>query len=273
MALLLVAVGCSADDRARGSDTRPTSASETSQGSPTAPTTTIATPDDALLLPDLSSLPAEDVHLEVTADGSRLLRFAAVLANTGDGPVVVRPDESQPCPPGQRFASQVVYVDANDDDAYQPAVDTETSVSPAGCMVDHPTHDHWHLDASAQYVLSTAAPGREPIVSADKVSFCLRDTRPLVVDPDTLAPQAYDGCDRDSVQGITVGWGDVYRSDLDGQALPLPADLADGQYCLSLRADPLDLMREIDDANNAAVVGVRITETTATVAPAASCLP
>jgi hypothetical protein len=220
------------------------------------------------LLPDLISLPATDIHIELDGD-ARVLRFESTLANIGVGPVEIYPDQSQACPPEQRFASQRVYLDADGDGDYSPTVDTSTVVVPAGCMIDHPTHDHWHFDASARYVVS--APGEAtPITYSDKVSFCLRDNEPLYAG---AGAPAYGECERDSVQGITAGWGDIYTSELDGQQLPLPADLPDGRYCLMLSANPYHLLRESDGTNNGARTGVQLTWSTATAAPATGCIP
>ena len=275
--IVLLATACSASDAREGAspggstDAGTPSADTPSPSTPGPGSTPTPTPTPAgppLLLPDLSSLPAEDVHIEVAADGTRLLRFAGVLVNSGPGPLVVVPAGATACPPEQHFASQVVYVDADTDGVHDPATDVEQSVTPAGCMIDHPTHGHWHFDASARYVL-TAPGSTAPIVAADKVSFCLRDSRPLSVDP--IAPETYGECERDSIQGISPGWGDVYRSDLDGQALPLPPDLADGRYCLTLSADPLGLLREVDDDDNAATVSVRVTGATASVVAPGGC--
>lgn len=266
---LVLGVACS-NDAVGETPARPaTSPVATTAAPPTPPSPTPTEPP--LLLPNLSSLPAEDVHIEVAADGTRLLRFAGVLANTGEGPLVVVTDESQPCPPNERFASQVVYLDADRDARYGVEVDTEQSVTPAGCMLDHPTHDHWHFDASASYVVTRPA-SPTPIARSDKVSFCLRDSRPL---PGVAAStETFGDCDYDSIQGISPGWGDVYRSDLDGQALPLPAELVDGVYCLTTSADPRGLLRETREDDNSSTLGVRIDGSTATVvatAPA-TCL-
>lgn len=219
------------------------------------------TPD--LLLPNMSSLPAEDVHIEVLDDGTRLLRFASVLSNTGPGPLMVVTDDSpNECRRGQRFASQIMFVDAREDGRYSRSKDKQHVRSPAGCMLDHPSHDHWHFDASASYVL-TARGSWQPVVSSDKVSFCLRDSRKLP--GPGPAQEQYGDCDQASRQGISPGWGDVYESDLDGQALELPDDLRNGRYCLTLTADPFNLWRETDDTDNSSVVGVRINRDAASV--------
>lgn len=226
----------------------------------------------ALLLPNMSSLPAEDVQIRITDSGQRELRFTAALANTGDGPLIVVTDNGEGCPADQRHASQAIVVDADGDATYTRGTDPPGKRRAAGCMLDHPTHEHWHFDASASYVL-TRPGATEPIAATDKVSFCLRDSRRLGGARWREARETYGDCDRDSIQGITVGYADVYDTETDGQSLPLADDLPDGVYCLTLTADPHNLLRETDENDNAAAVAVRITATTASAERSPACTP
>lgn len=226
-------------------------------------------PVGARLLPNLRSLPAENVHLELV-DGQRRMRFASIIANAGLGPAEVVPDGLLPCPPGQRHASQVLYHDVAGNGRYDLATDAVKTTRPGGCMLDHPEHGHWHFDAMARYTLTR--PGeRSPLVASDKVSFCLRDNRVTPTASPVRFPQFYGDCSRDRVQGITPGWADVYSADLADQHLDLPADLPDGIYCLHNQADPRELLLEAADDDNASVVTVRITATSAALDPADGC--
>ncbi|HJU98885.1 MAG TPA: lysyl oxidase family protein [Jiangellaceae bacterium] len=226
-------------------------------------------PVGARLLPNLRSLPAENVHLEFV-DGQRRMRFASIIANAGLGPAEVVPDGLLPCPPGQRHASQVLYHDVAGNGRYDLATDVVKTTRPGGCMLDHPEHGHWHFDAMARYTLTR--PGeRSPLVASDKVSFCLRDNRVTPTASPVRLPQFYGDCSRDRVQGITPGWADVYSADLADQHLDLPADLPDGIYCLHNQADPRELLLEAADDDNASVVTVRITATSAALDPADGC--
>jgi hypothetical protein len=256
----LLAAGCT-DESAKATD-GPLAADETGPTIP-APESPSTAPEPASLLPNLRSLPAERVSIRRTRDG-RELRFAGILANVGAGPMVVRPDNRSACKVGQRHASQVVYGDTNDNGVYDVRADGELHQLGSGCMLDHPTHKHWHFDAMARYALHQPSSDR-PIEASDKVSFCLRDSRRAP--PLETYPQRYRGCTRDSVQGISVGWADVYRPSLPGQELPLPDDLADGTFCLLTEADPDRLLRETNEDDNAAVVGVQITSAGASLVP------
>ena len=219
-----------------------------------------------LLLPNLRSLPAENVYITGTGD-RRVLRFAGVLANLGPGPLEIAPRRAEECPPQQRHANQALYHDVDRDGRFDRAVDRRRSLRAAGCMLDHPTHRHWHFDASASYAL-TAPGAKAPAASKNKVSFCLRDNRPVV---DAPPRQHYGDCARDRVQGITAGWADVYRASLPGQALPLPAGLPDGVYCLTITADPLGLLDEAREEDNTSVRALRIAGARATSAAPSAC--
>lgn len=239
---------------------RPSVAVEpTASGPATSEPTETRAPSGALL-PNLRSLPADEVAIEVGEAGERRLRFTSSLSNFGAGPLELVPDDLVPCPAEQRHASQRLFLDANADATFDRAVDTVTTSRTAGCMLDHPTHEHWHFEAMASYQLIPVG-ADEPVVSRDKVSFCLRDNVTTIGGP-TGQPQHYGECTgRLSLQGINPGWVDVYRSDLPGQVLDLPADLDDGLYCLRTSADPFDLVVESSEDDNTAVVPVRITGT------------
>lgn len=247
----------------------PVAATVTGSPQPLARAEVRRVPVHARLLPNLRSLTPEDVAIEMVGDVRRL-RFASIIANTGFGPVETLPDGRRPCPAGQRHASQVLYHDTDGNGGYDRAVDTATSSRPAGCMLFHATHDHWHFDAAARYTL-TAPASSSPVAAAEKVSFCWRDNRVVPARVDPRPAEFYGDCERDTVQGINPGWADVYRSTLPDQHLDLPAWLADGVYCLRNEADPLQLLLETDDTDNAAALAVRITGATVAPATGATC--
>jgi hypothetical protein len=222
-----------------------------------------------LLLPNLASHPAETVHIRRTSRG-RELRFAGVLANVGAAPVIVAPSGRPDCPRGQHHVVQSIVVDTDGDGGYDERIDRRRTRRDAGCMVYHPTHRHWHFDAMASYALTRPAQ-TDPVVADDKVSFCLRDSRRVPGPTWADIPRRYGRCKRDTIQAISAGWADVYKSSLPGQALPLPADLADGTYCLRTTADPLDLLDELREDDNAAVIGVRIRRDRAEAVNTAVC--
>ena len=149
----------------------------------------------------------------------------------------------------------MIYLDADDDGRFDREVDRAKTAVESGCMLFHPGHDHWHVDATAAYAL-TPTTSVQPLVQRSKVSFCLRDSDRLRAGDG--GRRHYRECARDRRQGISVAWTDLYDNTLDGQTLRLPAAVRDGDYCLRLQADPFDLFRESAEDDNHSAVVVRL---------------
>lgn len=210
------------------------------------------------LLPDMTPLRASDLSVEKSA-GVRRLRFEAGLANIGVGPMEVRPNQARQCRAGKRHASQVVYRDRDHNGHFRRDVDRGFTRRSAGCMVFHPQHDHWHFEAASRYRLFRPGAEGTLLVRARKMSFCLRDSARVPARFGTFhKPLYYRECGRDTPQGISTGWVDVYASYLAGQALTLPRRLGNGVYCLGIRVDPRDELWESDEANNDSVRAFRL---------------
>ena len=250
----------------------PTTTGTTSPPATPTPTTTATPTRDDVLLPDLIALPASEPRVQTLRDGRRL-RFTSALGNIGAGPIEVRPNNLQPCPAGQHNSTQIVYLDGNGNGRFNPKKDTDLERHPAGCMVYHPYHHHWHFKASARYsLLDPSQEGRVVVSARRKVSFCLRDSARL---PDRYGsfdyPERYSYCTRRSPQGISVGWMDVYQSFLAGQALRLPKRMKNGLYCLETVVDPIDQLDETNDDNNSSVRALRIRGNRVVVRPTRRC--
>ena len=234
----------------------------------TTPTPTVP-PPPALLLPNMRSLRASDLSIEVVGDVRRL-RFAASLANVGPGPLLLLPRGRGECRRGQHEAVQVLYRDRNRDGTFQRARDREGNRRVTGCMLRHSGHNHWHFDAMAAY--SLRRPGSsQALVARKKVSFCLRDNR-RVPGQRVVVPRRHFGkCSRNSQQGISPGWVDLYKADLSGQWLRLPNSVDSEIVCLDLRADPLDRLVETNETDNATSVAIRVDGTRVRTAKSAAC--
>jgi hypothetical protein len=130
---------------------------------------------------------------------------------------------------------------------------------PAGRFVFHPEHNHIHLEDWAQYRLRkvTAGDGVGDIVAeGEKTSFCLRDSRMYDATlPNFRARSRYNECEG-QVQGVSVGYEDVYLKNLPGQWIDITG-LPSGQYWLESVVDPDDHILEADETNN--VERVRVT--------------
>src|ERR687898_3036838 len=100
---------------------------------PPTPTPTVA--PVPLLMPDLVAIPATDAEVKVRKrTGVRVLRFESSLGNVGSGPLEVRPNHNQPCPPGQQNSTQLVYSDTNLNGVYNRLKDVTVWRHRAGCM-------------------------------------------------------------------------------------------------------------------------------------------
>lgn len=222
------------------------------------------------LLPNLRSLRPDDLQVQ-QVPGGRLLRFSASLANLGPGPLLLHPRPgAKGCPEDQHPATQVVHHDANEDGAYQPESDVPGRERPAGCMLAHPTHDHWHFDAMAGYSLSSPTTGRR-LAARRKVSFCLRDNRRLEGVETDVRREHFGECSRSGPQGISPGWTDVYLWDLPGQTLPLPRGRDRRVLCLHVAADPRGLLAETDESDNGTSITIVVTDLVVQPGPAGRC--
>ena len=184
------------------------------------------------------------------------LGFRSAVRNIGDGPLII--------------------------DGHRPGVDTTTMIAdqvvehhggPRGQVRDvgrlqyvvSPDHRHWHLLRFERYELRR--PGSSVALVEDrKTGFCLGD-RYMVVGrrlPHRAShPSFTSRCGLEQTQllgireGISVGYGDDYAANLEGQYLPLTG-LADGRYVLVHRVNGDRRIHEIDYRNNAASVLIRL---------------
>jgi hypothetical protein len=239
-------------------------------GAPASATSAVA-PPAPVLLPNMRAVQASELHIEVV-NGVRWLRFTSQLANTGKGPVEVRPNDAVNCGPRTRHATQIIYRDSNRNGKFERDHDTRLARRSVGCMVFHPSHHHWHFEAAARYTLWNPRTDA-PIVSRPKTSFCLRD---IVRVPDAWNvtkryPKFYGACDRDTPQGVSIGWSDRYSSYLPGQAVPLPRRLRNGVYCLRITADPTDELHETDNTDNRSAKAFTLRGRSVSAAPPRPC--
>ena len=183
------------------------------------------------------------------------LGFRSAVRNVGDGPLIL--DGRRPAPGAATMvADQVIERDG------APA----SVVRGAGRLryVRASDHRHWHLLGFDRYELRR--PGGRSLVRDRKTGFCLGD-RYRVVGP-TLPARAPEpvyrsrcGLDHPELlgirEGISVGYGDDYVANLEGQWLPLDG-LRAGRYLLVHRANADGALRERSLANNAASVLFRL---------------
>lgn len=164
------------------------------------------------------------------------LRLTSAVANIGSGPLEIR--------------GGAVHDDGQD--VYQRIYAADGSYTDvlAGTFIYHPEHDHIHFEDFAQFRLSEVLPdgGVGAVVAAgEKVSFCLLDVERY----DSSGPASPRFLTCGPVQGISVGWADVYHRGLPGQSIDITS-VADGNYWLEIEVDPDNRLQESDETNNVA---------------------
>jgi hypothetical protein len=218
-----------------------------------APGDTSGITTDSGRLPDLDQeLPWD---LQITSTGPSTARehrlgFASAVRNIGDGPLIVS---------GRRRWAAIPTMTA---DQLVESADAPMAVAEGvGRLryVESRDHEHWHLLDFERYQLRRAG-GRTRRVTDRKTGFCLGDRsrtpgRALPAQPS--APRYTGRCGLGAtgrlrlVEGISVGYGDHYPANLEGQSLPLTG-LPAGRYLLIHRVNVQRRLRETDYGNNAA---------------------
>jgi Lysyl oxidase len=220
--------------------------------------TTGVTPDSARL-PDLD----QEVpwNLQITSTGPSVRRdyrlgFDSAVRNIGEGPLIVS---------GRREWAGIPTMTA--DQLIERDDDPLAVVEGVGRLryVRSRDHEHWHLLGFERYELRPAGRGTRRLIDR-KTGFCLGDRyrsrgRALPAQPSSPRYTGRCGLGEDGrlrlVEGISVGYGDDYPANLEGQSLPL-GGLPAGRYLLVHSVNLLRRLRETDYGNNAASLLVRL---------------
>jgi Lysyl oxidase len=212
-------------------------------------------PEAKALLPDLDQETPTGLVLTKARGGWRL-GFDSAVRNVGAGPLII--DGARPEPSVEAMsADQVVVHDGS----------PRTVVPDVGELryVRSRDHRHWHLLSFDRYELRRADSG-ETVVADRKSGFCLGDrypvrTLPLVGKPLEPKYRSRCGLDRPGLlgirEGISVGYGDDYSANLEGQYLPLKG-LSPGRYLLVHTANADQRILESSYDNNAASLLIRL---------------
>jgi glucose/arabinose dehydrogenase len=204
-------------------------------------------------LPDLDQVTPTDLvitRVRANEKPAYVLGFSSSVENVGDGPLVF--DAHRAGPETETMAAdQVIDRDGAPKEVVPGAGRVRYTVSP--------DHRHWHLLGFDRYELRRA--GRsEAVVRDRKTGFCLGDRyamsgrKPPAAAP---APVFTSRCGLDAPEllgvreGISVGYGDNYQANLEGQYLPLTG-LRGGRYVLVHEVNAGRGLRELDYTNNAA---------------------
>lgn len=196
----------------------------------------------AALYPDLRTLQPSNLYFDqvVYSDGSthHVLRFANTVWNAGTGRLELEGKKRSKIyhnvydsPKGGNLV-QRIYI-GND-------------------SVFHQGHNHYHFQDFASYLLlqqDVSGVYRATTKKGTKTGFCIMDSSRV---SGSYSAQ-YNLCGR-SLQGLTVGWGDIYGAHLADQWIDIgTSQLADGTYAVQSTADPRNKLLETDDGNNVAL--------------------
>jgi Lysyl oxidase len=212
-------------------------------------------------LPDLQTVVPRHLQL-VNQQQKELLRFANGIANTGQGPLALRPDPPIADATATTTAIQEIR---SSNDLYkcgeQPkqitACYTLVRERVTGTFEFHPAHNHWHIgDVALFEIRKGSATG--PIVGGQsiKTTFCLIDWYQLEGNSNT-ADRVFHDCER-SYQGIQSGWVDQYHHALPGQELELTGVANADDYYLVSTSNFARRFEETDYMNNTAWVKFRL---------------
>lgn len=196
------------------------------------------------------------------------LRFQTTTENRGTAPfeVIGVPSESDPTYPGW---------DPRTLDAYQCdswALRGCLNYRPAGRLVFHESHGHWHLAGFLIYELRHLAANGQPdlasapLAQSQNDSFCVMDNyfnESPSSDPANRHLRSYPACSLVR-HGISPGWVDVDIPELPGQQIPL-AGVPDGDYALVVRVDPGNKFIESVEDNNLSSLPIRLSGSQVTV--------
>jgi hypothetical protein len=196
------------------------------------------------LTPNLKALPARQLLME-QAGGTVKLRFSVTSWNGGAGVLELWAGEVDNQAQKQRVYQRIYATDGS----FREVM--------AGSFVWHPTHFHTHFEDYALYTLRpVGAPGGSSRMGS-KTTFCVMDTD--LIDgslPGSPSSAVYNSCNN-TLQGMSVGWGDTYSYQLPGQEIDVTG-LTPGDYYLSVDVDPANRIEEGDETDNSSTILVRL---------------
>jgi Lysyl oxidase len=224
-----------------------------------APGDTSVITSDSARLPDLDQEVPWDLQITSTGPGTareHRLGFASAVRNIGDGPLIVS---------GRRRWAAIPAMTA--DQLVERADAPMAVVEGVGRLryVESRDHDHWHLLDFERYELRRASGGTRRETDR-KTGFCLGDryrARGRALPAQPSLPRYTGRCGLGEtgrlglVEGISVGYGDDYPANLEGQSLRLTG-LPAGRYVLIHSVNVHRRLRETDYGNNAASLLLRL---------------
>jgi hypothetical protein len=175
-----------------------------------------------------------------------LLRASTATINTGVGPLELIGSSQSP------GVYQRIY---STDGGHRDVL--------AGTFTFHPGHGHLHFDNWLNFFIREILPNNgvgSVVAAGDKTSFAIIDLDPYDLNlPGARQEPYYDG---GLLQGLSVGWGDIYSGNLMDQWIDV-TDVPPGRYWLEAAVDPDNRVVESNESNNVARILIDFFPTTA----------
>ncbi len=203
--------------------------------------------ENPVQLPDLRTLPPSELELQILGSRIKRLRFTNTIWNGGPGDLDMR-------------ASIIDELGVVQVTQYLWRQDGSSEKQQAGVFDFHAAHGHWHWEGFSIYrvwSLDRNGSPMEVVASSDKIGYCLIDVdryrgtqaSPFLSEQDVSEGRQYTGCNW-ARQGLSAGWTDSYRAHLAGQFVEV-GHLSTGTYALQSVVDPDNIIRELNESNNA----------------------
>lgn len=197
------------------------------------------------LLPDIIVRQDDLYDNDIVTSGvppKTLLRFSNGTANVGDGKFYVYGTGVDNGDGTENIVQRIYYPGGGFIDRT------------AGQFVFHPSHNHIHVEEWCEYRLRQVLPNDgvgDIVVKGAKTSFCILDLDVYDTGLPNYDPDGQFFSCSSTVQGLSVGWIDIYGKTLAGQNIDITGVPA-GTYWLESHADPNDAFLEKDEGNNTA---------------------
>ena len=213
-------------------------------------------PTLALVCPNLRMAPPYDLHLRVTRRGRSLLTMGNRIVNVGPGALEIR---------GTRISDTAM--DARQVVRRRDSVFGRASLVTGATLtwkyVDRRRGNFWKFADAARFELWSLDPAtgaRAALVrTGPKLDYCLRD---LFRRAGTHTGQVvYPACSQEHYRrsvtlGISMDWADGYPAKYPENWIDVTG--LTGCYTIVQRADPLNVIRETDEADNTTSLTVRL---------------
>jgi len=214
-------------------------------------------------LPDLAVLAPFGFRIEISPEGRRLLRFSTVIVNKGSGPLQLfgfDPDGVTSKDDILQVRQQVLQSDGT--------FRTRNTTATMRWAADG--HNHFHIQDGQRIELQNSH--AVAVERWAKTGFCFLDSYKW----SSTQPARYDNAhfvcnvspNRTVPMGISVRWGDIYRSTIALQWIDITG-LPSGDYRIMLSADPpfqtLGRFLESDESNNRGWATIRLTRSSVTL--------